>query len=125
MLGRKDPQGRFFDHYVYERHLPRDHELVRIHKEVDFSFVGAEKNVQSLLEKEREQGLGHQAVVADALYDSAENRRTIHEEKISKGERLKAYIPSRQKEKWLDRFRYVKEKDREVVTNQGSEGRAF
>lgn len=39
MLGKKDPQGRFFDHYVYKRHLPRDHELVRIHEEVDFSFV--------------------------------------------------------------------------------------
>ena len=42
MLGKKDPQGRFFDHYVYERHLPRDHELIRIHGGVDFSFVEAE-----------------------------------------------------------------------------------
>ena len=42
MLGKKGPQGRFFDHYVYENHLPRDHELVWINKEVDFSFVEAE-----------------------------------------------------------------------------------
>ncbi len=41
MLGRKDSQGRFFDHYVYENHLPQDHELIRIHQEVDFSFVEA------------------------------------------------------------------------------------
>lgn len=42
MLGRKDPQGRFFDHYVYDHHLPQDHELARIHQEVDFSFVEEE-----------------------------------------------------------------------------------
>ncbi len=42
MLGRKDPQGRFFDRYVYENHVPWDHELVRIDREVDFSFVEGE-----------------------------------------------------------------------------------
>lgn len=73
---------------------------------------GAEDNVRSLLGKEREQGMEYEAVVADALYDSAENRRAIHEEKTPEGERVKAYIPSRQKEKWLDRFRYVGKEDR-------------
>jgi transposase len=42
MLGKKDSQGKFFDHYVYGRHLPSDHELVRIDREVDFSFVEEE-----------------------------------------------------------------------------------
>ena len=42
MLGKKDPQGRFFDRYVYENHVPQDHELVRIDREVDFSFVEGE-----------------------------------------------------------------------------------
>ena len=42
MLGRKDPQGRFFDRYVYENHVPQDHELVRIDRGVDFSFVEEE-----------------------------------------------------------------------------------
>jgi len=42
MIGKKDGQGKFFDHYVYGRHLPRDHELIPIHEEVDFSFVKAE-----------------------------------------------------------------------------------
>ncbi len=42
MLGRRDPQGRFFDRYIYEHHVPRDHELVRIDREVDFSFVEEE-----------------------------------------------------------------------------------
>lgn len=62
---------------------------------------GAEENVRSLLGKEREQGMEHGAVVADALYDSADNRRAIHEEKTAEGERVRAYIPSRQKERWL------------------------
>jgi hypothetical protein len=51
---------------------------------------------------------------ADGLYDSAENRKAIHEEKTPEEERVKAYIPLRQKEKWLDRFRYVKPKDRVI-----------
>ena len=72
---------------------------------------GAEKNVRSLLEKEREQGMEHGAVVADALYDSAENRKAIHEEKTTEGEPVKAYIPSRQKDKNLDRFRYEMKRD--------------
>ncbi len=42
MLGKKDSQGRFFDYYVYGNHFPSDHELVRIHGEVDFSFVEGE-----------------------------------------------------------------------------------
>ena len=42
MLGRRDRQGRFFDRYVYENHIPWDHELVRIDREVDFSFVEEE-----------------------------------------------------------------------------------
>jgi IS5 family transposase len=73
---------------------------------------GAEDNVRSLLGKEREQGMEYEAVVADALYDSAENRKAIHEQKRAEGERVKAYIPSRQKEKWLNRFRYVRKEDR-------------
>jgi IS5 family transposase len=75
---------------------------------------GAENNVRSLLEKERGQGMEHGAVVADALYDSAENRKTIHEEKTAEGEPVKAYIPSRQKEKNLDRFRYEMKRDRVI-----------
>lgn len=75
---------------------------------------GAEKNVRSLLEKEREQEMEHGAVVADALYDSAENRKAIHEEKTTQGEPVRAYIPSRQKEKHLDRFRYERKRDRVI-----------
>lgn len=74
---------------------------------------GAEKNVRSLLEKEREQEMEQEAVVGDALYDSAENRKAIHEEKTPKGEPVKAYIASRQK-KGLGRFHYDERKDRVI-----------
>jgi len=79
---------------------------------------GAEEKVRSLLEKEREQGMVHGAVVADALYDSAENRKAIHEEKTRDGDPVKAYIPSRRKDKSLDRFRYERKRDRVVCPAQ-------
>jgi IS5 family transposase len=79
---------------------------------------GAEKNVRSLLAKEREQGMAQEAVVADALYDSGENRKAIHEEKTGEGEPVKAYIPSRQKEKRLNRFRYDKRRDQVICPAQ-------
>lgn len=78
---------------------------------------GAEKHVRSLLEKEDGSGIRSQAVVADALYDSAENRKTIHEKQ------LKAYIPSRQKKS--DRFRYVRAEDQVYCrARQGSIGKS-
>lgn len=62
MLGRKDPQGRFFDRYVYERHVPRDHELVRIDREVDFSFV--EEETRDLYEE----GVGRPSWPPEVLF---------------------------------------------------------
>jgi IS5 family transposase len=70
------------------------------------------------LEKEREQGVEHEVVVADALYDSGENRKAIHEERTPQGEGVKAYIPSRHKEKSLNRFRYVKGRDQVICPAQ-------
>jgi transposase len=75
---------------------------------------GAEQNVRSLLGKERDQEMEHQAVVTDALYDNRENRKAIHEERTSGGERVKAYIPSRRKERSLNRFRYDPKSDQVV-----------
>jgi len=42
MLGKTDPQVSFFDSYVEEHFLPKEHELLRIKKEVDFSFIEEE-----------------------------------------------------------------------------------
>ena len=65
---------------------------------------GAEKNVRTLLKKERALETKHKAVVADGLYDSAETRKAIH------GDGMNAYIPSRQKR--IGRFHYVKDEDK-------------
>jgi len=75
---------------------------------------GAEKNVRSLLEKERSQGMENRAIVTDSLYDSSENRKAIHEEKNPVGERVRAYIPSRKKQKRLNRFHYDPRRDQVV-----------
>lgn len=79
---------------------------------------GVEKNVRSLLEKERDQGMERRAIVTDSLYDSSENRKAIHEERTSEGERVKAYIPSRRKERSLNRFCYDPKRDRVVCPAQ-------
>jgi len=42
MLGKTDPQASFFDSYVEEHFLPQEHELLKIKKEVDFSFIEEE-----------------------------------------------------------------------------------
>jgi len=42
MLGKTDPQASFFDSYVEEYFLPKEHELLKIKKEIDFSFIEEE-----------------------------------------------------------------------------------
>jgi len=58
-----------------------------------------------LLEKEEVKGIKAEAVVADALYDSASNREDIHR----KG--MKAYIPFRRKNKQAKGFVYDSQSD--------------
>jgi len=72
---------------------------------------GKSENVRKILKKEMEQGIKYEAVVADALYDSAETRKEIHRSRQQDGERVKAYIPSRYSNKNLNRFRYDEKRD--------------
>jgi len=51
MLGKTDPQGNFFDSYIEKCFLPKEHELLKIRKDVDFSFI--EKEVKGLYAKEK------------------------------------------------------------------------
>ena|GEM_PF-4431007 len=70
-------------------------------------------NLNSLLEKDKAKGITHQAVVADAKYDSAKNRFEIHKEDMA------AYIPSGNgSKKYLDNFAYDDETDT-VICQQG------
>lgn len=59
-----------------------------------------------LLQLEDGKGIKSVAVVADALYDSGENRQLIHQGG------MKAYIPFRGKRKWSKRFAYLPQEDR-------------
>jgi len=45
MLGKTEPQGNFFDSYIKDNFLPKEHELLKIKEKVDFSFI--EKEVTS------------------------------------------------------------------------------
>lgn len=63
-------------------------------------------HLKTILEKDKEKGITHQAVVADAKYDSAKNRGDIHKKEMA------AYIPSgRGSKKYLDNFSYDEEAD--------------
>ena len=42
MLGKTDPQGNFFDSYIEEYFLPKEHELLEIKEKIDFSFIEKE-----------------------------------------------------------------------------------
>ena len=39
MLGKTDPQVSFFDSFIEEYFLPKEHELLKIKEKVDFSFI--------------------------------------------------------------------------------------
>ena len=42
MLGKTDSQGNFFDSYIEEYFLPKEHKLLEIKEKVDFSFIEEE-----------------------------------------------------------------------------------
>ncbi len=42
MLGKTDPQASFFDSYIEEYFLPKEHKLIEIKEKVDFSFIEEE-----------------------------------------------------------------------------------
>jgi IS5 family transposase len=100
--GIKTPKRRFSG---YKAHICQDES--EIITSVDF-FEGNRNEgskLSELLEKEVAQGIGGDAVVADALYDSAINRQGIHD----KG--MKAYIPCRRQSKQASGFVYNAETD--------------
>ena len=42
VLGKQDGQRDFFDDYVEQRLLPKEHELLEVDERIDFSFVEEE-----------------------------------------------------------------------------------
>jgi len=70
---------------------------------------GANQEVKELLKEDKSKDITHKAVTADSLYDSYENRKQIHKEK------MRAFIPSRtrtrKQKRHLDNFIYDHKKD--------------
>lgn len=70
---------------------------------------GANQEVKEMLKEDEGKDITHKAVCADSLYDSYENRKQIHKQK------MRAFIPSRtrtrKKRLYLENFIYDKEKD--------------
>jgi len=42
VIGKTDAQGNFFESYIQEYFLPKEHELLKIKESVDFSFIEEE-----------------------------------------------------------------------------------
>ena len=53
MLGKTDPQGNFFDSYIEDYFLPKEHEPLEIKEGIDFSFVEEETEDLYVCKKER------------------------------------------------------------------------
>jgi IS5 family transposase len=100
--GRKSPKRMFSG---YKAHIVEDESEIITSVEVLQGNQNEGSELVSLLEKEEKKDLEAEAVVADALYDSADNRSLIHQKK------MRAYIPLRHARRHQDNFRYIKGRD--------------
>lgn len=100
--GMKSPKRMFSG---YKAHIVEDESEIVTSVEVLQGNQNEGSELGSLLKKEEKKDLKAEALVADALYDSADNRSLIHQKK------MRAYIPLRHERKHQDDFRYIKERD--------------
>lgn len=97
----------------YKAHISEDESELITSTDLTKGNKDEGSNLKTLLEKDKEKGITHKAVVADAKYDSAKNRRDIHKRKMA------AYIPSGSNSKrYIDNFTYNKKTDT-VMCQQG------
>ena len=96
--GYKEKGERFFG---YKAHILEDAKTQLITSvEVFSGNVNEGSRLKELIEEERRNNLKTTKIIADALYDSIDNRKFCIEQNIE------AFIPSRRKTKILDRFTY-------------------
>jgi len=100
--GIKSPKRMFSG---YKAHIVEDEAEIVTSVEVLQGNQNEGSELSLLLEKEEKKDLKAESLVADALYDSADNRNLIHRKK------MRAYIPLRHGRKHQDSFRYIKEGD--------------
>lgn len=72
------------------------------------TIEGKKEHLESLLQKEEEKEIKSEAVVADGIYNSADNRELIKDKK------MKAYIPSNKVEKNIEKFIYDAKNDKVI-----------
>lgn len=97
----------------YKAHISEDESEIITSVDVLKGNQDEGSNLNTLLEKDREKGIVHEVVVADAKYDSAKNRQDIHQGEMA------AYIPSGNgSKKYLDNFVYDDETDT-VICQEG------
>jgi IS5 family transposase len=103
--GRKSPKRMFLG---YKAHIAEDENEIVTSCELLLGNRHEGHELPRLLEMEKEKGLSAEAVVADGLYDSGDNRSRIHEEG------MKAYIPFRGERRGMEEFKYLAEEDQVV-----------
>lgn len=101
--GVKSPKRMFSG---YKAHVALDESGIITSVETLQGHQNEGSQLKPILEKEKAKNLKAEAVVADALYDSAENRQEIHNQD------MKAYIPSRKKSVKAEGFKYIKKQDK-------------
>jgi IS5 family transposase len=109
--GRKSIKRMFSG---YKAHIAEDESEIITSCDVISGNRNEGHDLPNILQQEMDKGIRAEAVVADGLYDSGENREKIHEEG------MKAYIPFRHERKWMARFRYDQKRD-QVVCDKGKQ----
>lgn len=90
----------------YKAHVVADESEIVTSVEIIPGNMNEGVRLEGLLREEQERGIKGEAVVADALYDSSDNRGSAHELG------MRAYIPMRKEEKHLNKFYYDAERQR-------------
>lgn len=101
--GVKTPKRMFSG---YKAHIALDENEIITSVDTLQGHQNEGSSLKSILEKEQTKDIKSEAVTADALYDSTDNRQEIHNQD------MKAYIPSRKKSTKAEGFIYIKEQDK-------------
>jgi len=92
----------------YKAHIAEDESEIVTSCDVLSGNRNEGHELPELLKQEKDKGIKAEAVVGDSIYDSGNNRKTIH------AGRMKAYIPFHRGRKWTSKFEYIPGEDRVV-----------
>lgn len=104
-FGRKSPTKPFAGYKVHVVQDSTSELVTNLEVLPGNANEGEHSHTSELLKREKEQGIRHQGVVADALYDSNDNYALARELEMT------AYIPGRQENRRANAFYYDEETD--------------